>query len=539
MHSIRTKITLLTVCSVLLSMSIATALASVSIRNFGNETSERILFLLCQTVQRNLDAHFESIRQSVETMASYAESDLEETSLEELPAHLERVKDLFEKTASNTNDILTYYYRIDPEVSPAKGFWFVDLDGAGFQEHEVTDISLYDTEDQSAVVWFTVPKATGRPIWLSPYFTENLDVYVLSYNIPIYKDDLFIGVIGIEMDFKTIAEQVGSVTLYENGYAFVNDKEGTIVYHPHMSLADISGANAPRVPDGLLSGNTLVRYSFEGSEKQAVWLPLSNGMNLYVTVPVSEINSNWQQLIAEMIVVALILVVLFAALAWRYAGKTTKPLRILTSAAETVNSGNYNIVLDYNGKDEVGILTNTFANLIRHLNSYITDLNSMAYADGLTKVRNKRAFDLFERDMQEALDSTDDSGEFAIGVFDCDNLKQINDHYGHDKGDIYLKTACSLICHVFQHSPVFRTGGDEFTVILQGDDYRNLASLTRAFAERGAEINARAANPWEEAHLSMGIAAYTPGLDENVIEVTRRADRLMYDNKRQRKSRSA
>ena len=43
----------------------------------------------------------------------------------------------------------------------------------------------------------------------------------------------------------------------------------------------------------------------------------------------------------------------------------------------------------------------------------------------------------------------DDDGDapvFAVGVFDCDNLKLVNDQYGHDKGDVYLKTACRLIC---------------------------------------------------------------------------------------------
>jgi len=517
-------------------MTIATALASLSLRNLGNETSDRILFLLCQTVERNLDAHFESIRQSVETMASYAESDLEETPLEELPAHLERVKDIFEKTASNTNDILTYYYRIDPDISDAKGFWFVNLDGQGFREHEVTDITLYDTNDQSALVWFTVPKATGSPIWLSPYITDNLDVFVLSYNVPIYKDGVFLGVIGIEMDYKTIAEQVGSVTLYENGYAFINDRDGVIIYHPHLGLADIAGENRPVVPDGLLSEKTYVHYFYDGIEKQAVWLPLSNGMNLYVTVPVSEINSSWYRLNNELLLAAIVLVVFFAALAWHFAGRTTKPLRTLTAAAETVNNGNYEVTFDYDGKDEVAILTHTFANLIHHLNSYITDLNSMAYADGLTKVHNKRAFDLYEREMQEVMDQSEAACEFAIGVFDCDNLKQINDMYGHDKGDIYLKTACSLICHVFQHSPVFRTGGDEFSLILQNDDYQHLSELTKRFTEQGATINAEAGARWEEVHLSIGIATYTPGLDETVIDVTRRADKLMYENKRRRKA---
>ena len=56
-------------------------------------------------------------------------------------------------TASKTKGVLTYYYRIDPSVSSEiNGFWYIDLNGQGFEEHEVTDITQYDVEDTSKLV---------------------------------------------------------------------------------------------------------------------------------------------------------------------------------------------------------------------------------------------------------------------------------------------------------------------------------------------------------------------------------------------------
>ena len=142
---------------------------------------------------------------------------------------MDRVNDIFQKLAYNTNGVLTYYYRIDPEVSKnVKGFWYVNTDDNGFQEHEVTDISDYDTNDTSSLVWFTVPKATGEGVWLPPYITENLDARVISYNVPVYYDGQFIGVIGIEIDYSTMAEVVNHITLYDNGYAFHSSCEGKL-----------------------------------------------------------------------------------------------------------------------------------------------------------------------------------------------------------------------------------------------------------------------------------------------------------------------
>ena len=186
MHSIRSKITLMTVVAIIITLVVAALLASVSVRNLGNSTSNQILLLMCETGQKNLNAYFDSISQSVKTVSDFANSNLSETDLKDFATHLDRVEKLFEKTAKNTAGVLTYYYRIDPSVDTTeKGFWYVNLDGEGFESHEVTDITLYDTEDQSALVWFTVPKATGKPIWLPPYVTDNLDVFVMSYNVPI------------------------------------------------------------------------------------------------------------------------------------------------------------------------------------------------------------------------------------------------------------------------------------------------------------------------------------------------------------------
>jgi diguanylate cyclase (GGDEF)-like protein len=125
---------------------------------------------------------------------------------------------------------------------------------------------------------------------------------------------------------------------------------------------------------------------------------------------------------------------------------------------------------------------------------------------------------------------------FAVGVFDCDNLKRINDRHGHEKGDVYLKTASRLICHVFQHSPVFRIGGDEFSVILQNADFENREVLVEQFKAGMAEISASAKHEWEEAHIAMGIAVYDSQRDRSVNDVIRRADQSMYENKRGRKA---
>ena len=520
----------MTVCGIIIAMIVAAVLGVVAIRNIGSSSAERLLTLLCETGEKNLDHYFESVEQSVEMVSAYVESDLDGLEDAQLRAHLERVSDIFRKLTYNTVGVLTYYYRIDPSVSTtAKGFWYVNLEGSGFQEHEVTDITLYDTEDTSALVWFTVPKATGKGVWLPPYITDNLDVRVISYNVPVYLDGQFVGVIGIEIDYSTMANEVNNIALYDNGYAFINDAEGNIVYHPRMDVTSME--TQPKVPDGLLSGGAHVRYTYDGVEKQAVRLPLSNGMFLNVSVPVREINEAWQQWVVMLLITFAVLLVVFIVVLMGFTGRITKPLRELTAVAEQVDAGNYDCALDYQGEDEVGILARTFNRLTAHLKTYISDLNDLAYADSLTALRNRGAYTIGLNNLQTRLNESGNTLELAVCVFDCNNLKAINDNYGHDKGDLYLKAAAATICEVFNHSPVYRIGGDEFAAILTDRDYADRVQLMQRFDAECAKTRVEGAQPWERVDVARGLAVYDPQEDESVNEVVRRADKLMYEHK--------
>ena len=206
----------------------------------------------------------------------------------------------------------------------------------------------------------------------------------------------------------------------------------------------------------------------------------------------------------------------------------------MTMAAEEIDRGNYKVELSYKGNNEIGVLTNTVSKLIKNLDEYITDLNSLAYADALTEVRNKSAFDLYIEEMQKHIDNGE-KPEFAIAIFDCDNLKDINDEYGHDKGDVYLRNSCHLMCRVFSKSVFYRIGGDEFAAILQYEDFVNRELLKKHFLEKSAEVCQFAKKPWEQIRVSVGIATYDPDVDKSVEDVMVHADHLMYTNKRERK----
>lgn len=155
----------------------------------------------------------------------------------------------------------------------------------------------------------------------------------------------------------------------------------------------------------------------------------------------------------------------------------------------------------------------------------LSTANAIARRDELTHTKNMTAYHEAETELREQMG--EDGGRFGIVVCDINDLKAINDTQGHKAGDDYIRASCTMVCRIFQHSPVFRIGGDEFAVILKGHDYENREHLLSAL-RRKVEENIRIG---EGPVVASGLAEYQPDEDHSVEDVFNRADSLMYENK--------
>lgn len=161
----------------------------------------------------------------------------------------------------------------------------------------------------------------------------------------------------------------------------------------------------------------------------------------------------------------------------------------------------------------------------------LKDLNQRVNYDALTSVRNKGAFTEYIDNVQSRISNGESFG-VAVGIFDCNDLKKINDMYGHEKGDEYIKNACHFICTTFRRSAVFRIGGDEFAAVLMNEDFANRDNLTDIFTNEQEAISASASDPWNQLHIAMGLAIFSSDSDGSLNDTIKRADELMYENKR-------
>ena len=157
-------------------------------------------------------------------------------------------------------------------------------------------------------------------------------------------------------------------------------------------------------------------------------------------------------------------------------------------------------------------------------------MDEIAHKDSLTGVKNKTSYTEDTALLDKKILA--DDANFCIIMVDVNFLKRVNDTYGHEHGNTYLKNACRLTCAVFGGENVYRIGGDEFVVILEGEK----VSLSKYFVEQfKAEMSRKLANdslePWEKVSAAVGIAYFDKNQDKTAEEVFKRADAEMYKNK--------
>ena len=212
--------------------------------------------------------------------------------------------------------------------------------------------------------------------------------------------------------------------------------------------------------------------------------------------------------------------------------KVQVALTQLAEKAKQVGTGNLDIEVDVDAPGPVGILADVLRQTVLNLKWHMDKLKTQAQQDPLTGVKNKRRW----QEAEERLDREIQAGtaEFAIVVCDINGLKQVNDTLGHEAGDSLIVRSCRYICKIFKHSPVYRIGGDEFTVILEGSDLADFDKLLDEF-HAGMAMQ-QADDPMQPPFsVALGMSCYACG-DTSFSEVFQRADQAMYLKKAEMKN---
>ena len=533
MKSIQTKIILLILVVIIVSTAVIGGTGIITFGQAIDDTSVKVMNLMCNEKAGELNNILGRIEQSVDILAVYSYDNLDSVNIlseneEYLEHYTEEIAELGMTIANETEGAVAVYVRFAPEVTSSKaGFFKVkNLKTGRFEETELTDISKYSDDDIEHVGWYYIPVKAGKAVWLQPYYNKNIGIYMISYVVPIYKDDRLFGIVGMDIDFGYITDICDSIEIYKSGYAFLTDDRFNIVHSKNRegdAITDELGQNIVAAKKDDMAGD-VYEYTIDGVKKKAVFEKMENGMFLAVTAPVAEIDATKNRLVMQILISFIIIAAIFILMANVIAKNIVRPLKELDAAAQQIAGGNLDVSLACNSKDEVGTLSKSLRKMADQLKIHMEYISNLAFSDRLTGVNNNTAYINKIAQFREEIENSDES--FAVFVIDVNGLKIINDTYGHDYGNRLIVAVSRVLAEVFGKEYVYRIGGDEFVVLIKNADRIQCSELERKFEDclknQNGEIKASAA---------IGFAIYDKEADSSYERMFRRADDEMYKSK--------
>jgi two-component system cell cycle response regulator len=162
-----------------------------------------------------------------------------------------------------------------------------------------------------------------------------------------------------------------------------------------------------------------------------------------------------------------------------------------------------------------------------------SELAELSLRDDLTGLRNRRGFvTLAEQQLRIAERSWQ---HLAVFFMDVDNMKPINDRFGHETGNVALCDTASILANTFRVSDIVaRIGGDEFAALVTDISFDAAESITTRLQSEFQIFNARRSRPFTLS-MSIGFTIYDPAQPKTVDRLLANADAEMYQVKRNAK----
>ena len=375
-RSLLTQLLSITLINVIVIAAIVGITATVSSSRLVHEKSEQSLKNKVLVTSDELNGEMSRVETSVGILADAVMDNLDWDDFAGSDAGADRLTESVRQTAidcaKNTEGAITYYVRYNPDFAyPTSGIFAQANDSGSYDQLTPTDFTEFDKND-TAVSWYYGPVNYGKPIWMSPYYNSNIDVYMISYVIPLFYDGKSVGIVGMDISLENINNIVSALNAgSEKG--FLLTAENTTLNH--FSMEDGSEFNKTfNGENGFLT---------EGSDV-FVYETLRNGFKVVLQTDVKSANAETNSLRNKLIAGSLIGILFGAVFGFITIARLIGPLKSVTGIVDQM--GQLDLRVDEaetarlcRNKNEIGQIAQAVSNLKTRLTEVVTSLTDSSY----------------------------------------------------------------------------------------------------------------------------------------------------------------
>lgn len=372
---------------------------------------------------------------------------------------------------------------------------------------------------------FLLDQTKQQTIALATTIASNTAEWMLSRNV-----------VGIQ-------EIVESQSSYPNlSYAMVFDNNGLILAHSEPTivgkyLKDIQASKKYSYSDfHVKQSNDLIDVTAKIAVNQQIIGWARVGINT------ESVQNNLKYLTLEGFFYTLFAIIAGSFIAWVLGNSLTRRIREVINATNKIDPDKQLTTFENIESDEIGELMTNFNQMEAKIHqqfldnqSYLKQIEVMAYSDTLTGLKSRI---LLESELDNALNRAKRNHHYSALLFvDVDKFKQLNDSYGHEKGDLLLKTMTKRILHRLKSDGIaFRFGGDEFILLFEDIGF-SLYSASLQARKIANQLQKSLNEPYQlndimyKTTVSIGIDLFNEQTKLNAAEIVRRADIALYASK--------
>lgn len=431
--------------------------------------------------------------------------------------------------------------------------------------------------------WYSEAKRLKDTFWTNVYVGNGVPALMISNSQPLLDEQgNVVGVFGTEILLERFSEYLRTLSISPNGKAYLVEPGGMLIasssQEPNLLFQqeELVPIQAQYSSDPILSGSwNLIqeRIQKEGAfqnstqeyrlEEENYYLDIScyyykDALRWYliIAVPKGDYNQHNSMLFLKLTATVAAFLAMAFVLGVLMAKKILHPIRMLNRSVLEICSGKWGAQIPTNRSDELGELTCSFnqmsktieesyesllcqKNELEYLNANLEEivrrrtkeLQILSITDELTGIYNHR---YIVETLKNKMNGWKKDGEpLAIGIFDIDFFKQINDTYGHLEGNQILITLSQFLKKNIRYEDVVgRYGGEEFLLIMPNTTLEEAYQLADALREEASHL--QMGQSQIRMTFSGGIAACE---SNNVDEIIRVADAKLYQAKAQGRNR--
>ncbi len=319
------------------------------------------------------------------TVESIVEPELLPTKAKEYEDILDPV--IKKIVSDNIDYVMGAYLLLDPKkTNEVYGVYYKDVEVNG----KLIKMKKYTKEEfekaEGEISWYyeCIPLKEGK--WYEPYVSDGIEM--TSFTKPIYKDDIYIGMLSIDVNFKLFKDYVNDISLIDSGYVFILNENLDFIMHKNYTYEDnLATLNNNLYQDiaNKIKNNQkeIFKISINGTNKFSTYSKLSNNWIVCSVIGEDTLIENKNHFIKLVLYIAIFCVIISSIIAKIVGNRISSVITYVTTSLNTLS----NLDLTISSKDEayekrhlkkdqLGIMISSTMNLRHHLRNIIPQIQN-------------------------------------------------------------------------------------------------------------------------------------------------------------------